>query len=579
MMTIDARNFYSPILVLAVALCSLALTMTGNVVLASAPQDSLTNEQKKQLDSAKSAFRRIKANVSLAESTAGAGDGALTGSRAKLTRVRLGSSANDLPKIESMVSGLPASQADVAAFLEELESAKSSIELLGSRLDGKSAKEKDASPKTDSKTGTTSESSTQPAMKTPAAKTVRLGYPHEDTFRAAKFNLREVEGNLNALDSVVKEYQPVADQLAVPFKKIRSTMATIDNAKRKLGFATESLKKLPANGEGVAEVRQRIEAAGKRMETATQYLLPLHQKLSKLIDPKNYPSLNSDLKRLQDIGQMFGNPLVLQTDLKRAANVLSQQQASVDEIERVRTDYQRLITQQSDEGIRLDKACQYLEKQIAKFGLAAKQYESRLPSLIQKHLAEAESIADEAVAKQKPLFFTGGIPQVLGFAEEKISLLKTMNQNSAASLEKELATLRSKLKNAEQKLAAAIIKSNALPKDSYRASDRDQVISVAIDAWKYQQPSFKVLSKRIPSDVWSRETMWQYSNGTWYFVDRSKLAVYLVIADKENAKQAILRPVTIIKDHQKGDKMIGVPLWSIKDELSPKSYMLRSNVK
>ena len=73
--------------------------------------------------------------------------------------------------------------------------------------------------------------------------------------------------------------------------------------------------------------------------------------------------------------------------------------------------------------------------------------------------------------------------------------------------------------------------------------------------------------------------MWQYSNGTWYFVDRSKLQVHLIVADQKDSTLAVIRPVTIIKDHQKGDSMIGVPLWSFKSEVQPSSYMLRAKVK
>jgi hypothetical protein len=102
---------------------------------------------------------------------------------------------------------------------------------------------------------------------------------------------------------------------------------------------------------------------------------------------------------------------------------------------------------------------------------------------------------------------------------------------------------------------------------------------VAIDAWKHQQSKFEVLTSRIPSDSWSRETMWQYSNGTWYFVDRSRLQVQLIVADQENAQQAVILPINIWKDHQKGDSMIGTPLWSGDDTLQPSSYMLRNKIK
>jgi hypothetical protein len=104
-------------------------------------------------------------------------------------------------------------------------------------------------------------------------------------------------------------------------------------------------------------------------------------------------------------------------------------------------------------------------------------------------------------------------------------------------------------------------------------------VDVAIDAWKYQQKQFDVLTSRIPSENWSRETLWTYSNSTWYYVDRSKLQVRLIVADPKNDKQAVILPITIIKDHQKGDSLIGTPLYSGDEVLQPSSYMLRDKIK
>jgi len=131
----------------------------------------------------------------------------------------------------------------------------------------------------------------------------------------------------------------------------------------------------------------------------------------------------------------------------------------------------------------------------------------------------------------------------------------------------------------EKSLSALIIQQNPLPPDRYTGADRSQVVDVAIDAWKHQQAKFEVLGSRIPSEAWNRETMWQYSNGTWYYVDRSKLQVQLLVADEENSDQAKILPVNIWKDHQKGDSLIGTPLYSGKEVLQPSSYMLRDKIK
>jgi hypothetical protein len=73
--------------------------------------------------------------------------------------------------------------------------------------------------------------------------------------------------------------------------------------------------------------------------------------------------------------------------------------------------------------------------------------------------------------------------------------------------------------------------------------------------------------------------MWQYSNGTWYYVDRSKLQVQLIVADEDDEKLAIIRPVNIIMNHQKGDSLIGTPFYAGDDDLQPSAYLLRDKIK
>ena len=118
-------------------------------------------------------------------------------------------------------------------------------------------------------------------------------------------------------------------------------------------------------------------------------------------------------------------------------------------------------------------------------------------------------------------------------------------------MQREVQQMQASLNQREASLGALIIQQNALPPDRYTGPDRDKVVAVAIDAWTYQQKDFEVLTNRIPAENWSRETLWQYSNGTWYYVDRSKLQVQLIVADKDDDKLAIIRPVNIWMDHQK----------------------------
>src|SRR5690606_19928385 len=109
--------------------------------------------------------------------------------------------------------------------------------------------------------------------------------------------------------------------------------------------------------------------------------------------------------------------------------------------------------------------------------------------------------------------------------------------------------------------------------------DREEAIKTALSAWKVQQDEYEVLAVRIPAEHWARDTKWTYSNGTWYFSDRSRLQVRLIVADHENPELAIDRAINVWKDHQQGDSMIGTPLRAFEDELQPSDYLLKANVK
>ena len=381
------------------------------------------------------------------------------------------------------------------------------------------------------------------------------------------------------MTKLVAELKPVKDQLSIDHRIVAKAFNTIDNAKRKSGFAKATLGKLPANGDGVADEAKRLNAATNQINQAVAFLTPVHKKLAVLIDPANYPNFNLDIKRIGELSQMYRDPTTFQTNRPRAAQVMREIDATKNEVARISKAYARLMEQKTDQGKRVEGAGNNLLQALGRFKAAAEEQKQLLPEQIRDDLSKIKTMADDAVKNQKPMFFTGGIPQQMGFAKEKLDLFAVLDPTGATSVQKEYDELIVHLNSKAKSLEKLIIKENGLPRDSYRGDDRDKIVAVAVDAWKYQEKNFDVLTSRIPSDNWSRETSWQHSNGTWYFVDRSKLQVQLIVADKADKNLAIIRPVTIIKDHQKGDSLIGTPMYSGDDELQPSAYLLRAKIK
>lgn len=413
----------------------------------------------------------------------------------------------------------------------------------------------------------------------PATKGTPLNYQQEDVLKGAKFNMREVEGGAAQLTEAVEKLRKVEDPLSIDFREVGSLLGVVENAKRKSGFVKDALDKLPADGAGVAEVQQQKVNADARISAAADFLTPLNDKLQKLIDPAQYPQFDADRKRLSELAIMFNDPLIMQTDRIRAAETFKQADAARAECERITQAYARLIHQQTEQGKQIQGVSRGFMSNLERFLTEAESQKSSLPDAIREDLNKAKADADAAVAQQKPAWFTGGIPQVMGWAEERVALLTAIDERLGKQMQAELEQTQKQLKAQADSLRELIIRENKLPKDTFQGDDRDKAIEIAKSGWKVQQDKYELLAVRIPAENWARETKWTYSDGTWYFSDRSKLQVRLFVVDHENPDLVIDRPINVFKDHQKGDSMIGVPLHNFKDKLEPKSYLLRANVK
>jgi hypothetical protein len=192
-------------------------------------------------------------------------------------------------------------------------------------------------------------------------------------------------------------------------------------------------------------------------------------------------------------------------------------------------------------------------------------------------LAEVRKIADQAVAEQKPLFFTGGIPQQLGFAEEMLELCQSLDKKMAAALNKEVEQLKAYLKKTEHSLRTAIIAANTLPSDRYRGDDRATLEKKAADTWKKIEPDAEVLTVRLPNEKWKREILWRNQTGTWYKIDRSRMQAQVIV--KHDDKLAEIRPINLWIDHLSQNALTGTPYHEKGEELQPSFLLSLEKVK
>lgn len=500
-------------------------------------------------------LQRAETNLQSVASSVAGRTSPPAGSAGKLLASRLQQALSDLTPAKALLDKVPAGAAGRDEAAARYEAAAAEYNRLLAFLTGGSA----------------------PAA-APSGGT-RLNYQQEELLKNANFHLREVTGNADRLTAEYERLIVVEDQLGTDFRIIEGLVGLAENAQRKAGIARDALNQLPTDGVGVADTVRALEAAEAKVAQAAAYLLPLQTQLRQTIDPASYPEFDTDRRRLQDLSMMFARTEIIDTDRPLAAETFVQAEAAKAECIRIAQKYARLVQQQTEQGKSLEGAGNGFLASHAAFLAHAEEVRAALPDEIREDIRTALEYGAEAVAEQKPLWFTGGVPQALGYAEDRLMLLTALDEEAGKAMQTELDEAKASLEEQAQALRELIIRENTLAEDRFRGEGRDEAIEVAESAWKVQQEEFEVLAVRIPAEQWARETKWTYSNGTWYFSDRSKLQIRIYVADHENPELVIDRPVNVWKDHQAGDSMIGTPVFAFEDELQPSSYLLRSKVK
>ncbi len=380
-----------------------------------------------------------------------------------------------------------------------------------------------------------------------------------------------------ALKQLVENLKPVQDQSTIDHRLIAQGMNTIAQARQRSGLVREHFEALPADGQGLRPAVEELEQAMASVAASETVLTPIHKKLSALINPASYPNLTVDTERLRDLAGMYANPNLLVQDREQAAALIIEAQAAWEEHQRLIKQYATLIHQRTEEGERLESISRHFVKQFNRFAAAAQQQKAVLPGQIQADVDRATAMVSEATAKKNPLFFTGGIPQQLDMAGQKLALYIALDPQGAHALQRKINQMRQGLKQQQAALKDQIIESNELPPDRYTGSDRDAVSKIATEAWKIVQRGAKLLAIRIPSQGWKREVMWRNQTGSWYKIDRSKLQVQLIV--KHDDKLAVVRPIDLWKNHLSSDQIKAFPFHEKDAELQPQEFLLLEKVK
>ena len=592
----NTRTFLHPILSAVICLAAL--------VLATPPCHALDDQQQAQLDQANNLIKNAGYDLDAARGSAGTPDNPAKGSRAKLTEMRLSSARQRLEQADESLSKLPEDDQAVTDTREAYNTVDAGIKEVDAIIHPPAKPKQEEPPAadddnehTDAPAGdnnneTKSDSPDQaqkpkadndePAAKpTPTEKpkqAPRLDYKQEDLLRNARWFVRETNAYADKAATVVERMDDENAEKPV-HKELIAALELIETGKQKHKLAQGYIDQLPADHPTVKPVADDVKQAGDRLGALASRLTAADAKLAKLADINNYPNFDKDFTLLQDLGRRYTQFDITVQQPEKLASIIKEDPQVLAEIKRIAKTYLPLVEQKTPQGERIENMFNNFMTTRSRFADRLTAYKEQLPAQFESDLKEATDLADEGVAKQNAMYFgpDSGIEQRFGWAEKKLLVLQAFGEKEAKPYADRLEQVRNDINQRAKSLEAKIIANNTLPADNYTGDDRQAVIDIAIDGWKVQQPDAQVLTARIPSQAWSRETRWEWYDGSFYKVDKSTLQVQLIV--KHDDKLAVIRPLNVRQDHLKGDTMIAVPLDDIKDDLIPQRFLPLDKVK
>lgn len=266
--------------------------------------------------------------------------------------------------------------------------------------------------------------------------------------------------------------------------------------------------------------------------------------------------LDQDLEKLTAWAKTYGDPRLMEDDPVKLAEAVAEAPHVRDEVKQIVARWDPQIKARGDRtGQQVKFKLDHFDRQMKGFDDRVARFKQEGPARITAQLDEAEKMADEAVAEKKPLYFAGGVPQRIAWADGNVKVLAAIDAQAAKPLEERLAKVKAAMPAKEAALRNEIIAANEPPKDNYAGPDKQQLVDRATAAWKEKHADDQILSVRIPGREWKRDTRWQWSTGHRAFenVDRSKLQAQLLVKSTSDPKLAEVHVVDLHKDHLSGD--------------------------
>ncbi|MBL8625707.1 MAG: hypothetical protein JNK64_30625 [Myxococcales bacterium] len=127
--------------------------------------------------------------------------------------------------------------------------------------------------------------------------------------------------------------------------------------------------------------------------------------------------------------------------------------------------------------------------------------------------------------------------------------------------------------------AAELVNTNRAPDDLYAGDERAALEARVKAAWKKAFPTETVLAVRLRGEAFARQTSWTFDPAANAMVKRDVSTLPLYVVVKRDAKEAVMWPAGLVRDHMRGDTTEVV--WLPRPSRGPSATqrMLLTNLK
>jgi len=376
----------------------------------------------------------------------------------------------------------------------------------------------------------------------------KLTYQHKQAVDRQTSNLNELEAKLKELADKEPEikYYPVKVEPGLGFLG-------------KIEAITRDLEKsgCPKDHKVVAAIFTRLEDAKAKISDLEKKLQPKWELYDKFTNIANYPTYQADLDQLKRLHDKYNNSTDSFSNSKRGKELVLSYPDDASYFNTLPKKYAPLINFKRPEGEVILTRMKNISEKMKMFHEAKTAYGEKLPADIETGIHKAIAMAKQAVADKRPMFFTGGVKQLMDGALEDVEMLETIKgkEDAGAVKSREFYTkTQVELDAMAKTMEEEIIAGTQAPVEVYGGSDKNTLKKMMESKWKAKYPNDEILAIIFSVENWKRDTTWSYNNSNeWKKYDKSYLPVRVVVKTSDSIASVYVAYIN--KDHMSNDEI------------------------